>query len=115
VFILDKTTCRQGACRNSLEVTLGDERLLLEPSLEVKYRDVMYSRPEAARLVRSTLFDVNSMGDVLVLSLKKKDLQLTWSREGYVRIMVSERINKQKSILYCKNIFLSASLNILNF
>jgi hypothetical protein len=93
VFILDKTTCRQGACHNSLEVTLGDERLLLEPGLEVKYRDVMYSRPEMARLVRSTLFDVNSMGNVLVLSLKKKDLQLTWSKEGYVRIMVREKIN----------------------
>ncbi len=95
MFILDKTTCRHGVCQNSLEVTLGDERLLLEPSLEVKYRDVMYSRPEAARLVRSTLFDVNSMGNVLVLSHKKKDLQLTWSKKGYVRIMVREIINKE--------------------
>ncbi len=90
--ILDKTTCRQGACQNSLQLTQGDERLLLDPDLEVKYRDVMYSRPEAARLVRSTLFDVSSMGNVLVLSLKKKDLQLTWSKEGYVRIMVRKII-----------------------
>jgi hypothetical protein len=97
MFLLDKTTCRHGACHNTLEVTMDDERLLLEPGLEVKYRDVMYSRPEAARLVRSTLFDVNSMGDVLVLSLKKKDLQLTWSKEGYVRIMVRKRINKAVS------------------
>jgi hypothetical protein len=94
MFILDKMTCRQGACHNSLEVTMGDERLLLEPSLDVKYRDVMYSRPEAASLVRSRLFDVNSMGNVLVLSLKKKDLQLTWSKEGYVRIMVREIITQ---------------------
>jgi hypothetical protein len=93
VFLLDKRTCRHGACHNSLEVTLGDERLLLDPDLEVKYRDVVYSRPEAARLVHSRLFDVNFMGNRLVLSLKKKDLQLTWSKEGYVRIMVRERIN----------------------
>jgi hypothetical protein len=106
VFILDKTTCRQGACRNSLEVTLGDERLLLEPGLEVKYRDVMYSRPEAARLVRSTLFDVNSMGNRLVLSPKKKDLQLTWSKEGYVRIMVRGRIEQTKKVLWIEtNLF----------
>ena len=71
---------------------VGPEKLVLDAgSLGlVEYRGQVYSRQEAARLVSSRLFHLSWLGEVLVLTLKEeKGLQLTWGREGHVRVLVS--------------------------
>jgi hypothetical protein len=86
-------------------VKIGEEELMLDSSLGVKYRNLLYRRQEASKLVRSRLFHINSMGSYLVLSLMEKDIQLTWSKEGSVRIMVCFVLIFFSSIcLHCSNV-----------
>jgi hypothetical protein len=80
-------------------IIIEQEKLVLEASASsqgvAEYKGQVYSRDEAARLIRSRHFEVAMLGEVLVVTWKgnsgggAQGLHLTWSKEAHVRIMVS--------------------------